>query len=360
MPSDSRERIRQMTITYAPPPTTIGSEDELETLLSQPTLAVRTALMTLDSDLYILGVGGKMGPTLARMAARALQEIDSPYRVYGVARFTNTRLRNQLEGWGVTTIACDLLDRHAIEALPATKNIIYMAGQKFGTTGQAEMIWASNTYIPGLVAARFPTARIVVFSTGNVYPLSPVIGGGLLEDASTEPVGEYANSCVGRERIFEYFSRTQGLRCAIVRLSYAIDLRYGLLLDIAQRVREGTTVPLTMGAVNVIWQGDANARALALLPHCASPPLVVNVSGPETVSVRSVAHQCAKLLGTSPHFEGTEAQTALLIDSARSQALFGYPQVSLEHMIGWTAAWVQRGGSTLNKPTHFDVRDGKY
>lgn len=341
-------------------PVVISSEDELEQVLSEPTSAVREALRTLDSDLYILGVGGKMGPTLALMAARALEQINSPYRVYGVARFSTSSVREKLEAWGIRTIACDLVDRTAVDALPDCRNVIFMVGQKFGTTGQAEMTWASNTYVPALVAARYPHARMVIFSTGNVYPLSAVVGAGLPETAALEPTGEYANSCVGRERMFEYFSRRHGLRCAILRLSYAIDLRYGILVDLARRVHTGEPVPLEMGAVNLIWQGDANARALALLQHCSVPPFVLNVTGPESVSVRRVAERFADLFGKAPVFSGTEALTALLIDSSRSHGLFGYPKVSLDQMITWTAAWVSHGGVTWNKPTHFDVRDGKY
>jgi nucleoside-diphosphate-sugar epimerase len=342
------------------PPAAIDSEEELEQLLSEPTPAVRAALATLDSDLYILGVGGKMGPTLARMAARALHEIKSSYQVYGVARFTDSAVRDKLEAWGVRTIACDLLDPAAVHALPDTRNIIFMAGQKFGTTGQADMTWASNTYVPGLVAARYSNARIVVFSTGNVYPLSPVVEAGVPESGALEPIGEYANSCIGRERLFEYFSRRHGLRCAVIRLSYAIDLRYGILVDLAQRVRSGEPVALEMGVVNLIWQGDANARALALLRHCSVPPLVLNITGPEAVSIRQVAQRLGDLLGRRPVFSGSEAPTALLIDSSRSHGLFGYPRVSLDQMIAWTAGWVSRGGTIWNKPTHFEVRDGKF
>jgi nucleoside-diphosphate-sugar epimerase len=341
-------------------PAVIGSEDELEQLLSEPSAAVRAALATLDSDLYILGVGGKMGPTLARMAARALREMNSPYQVIGIARFSNTAVREMLEVAGIRTVACDLVDRAAVDALPDTRNIIFMAGQKFGTTGQSDVTWAINTYVPGLVAARYPKARIVVFSTGNVYPLSPVVEGGVPESVAQEPIGEYANSCVGRERIFEYFSRRHGLRCAVMRLSYAIDLRYGILVDLAQRVRVGEPVPLEMGVVNVIWQGDANARALALLQYCSAPPFVLNITGPEMMSIRQVAERFGDIFGRRPVFSSTEASTALLIDSSRSHGLFGYPTVSLDQMITWTASWVSRGGTTWNKPTHFEVRDGKY
>jgi nucleoside-diphosphate-sugar epimerase len=235
-----------------------------------------------------------------------------------------------------------------------------MAGQKFGTTGNPAQTWAMNTYLPALVAERFVAARIVVFSTGNVYPLTPVVQGGSLEIDPPAPVGEYASSCLGRERMFEYFSRTLHLRCAIMRLNYAIDLRYGVLLDIAQKVKQGQPVDLSMGAANVIWQGDANAWALALLNHCSSPPFVVNVTGPEIVSVRRAAEQLGERFGVQPIFVGSEAPNALLNNAAQAQRLFGYPRVSLHQMIDWTAAWVEVDGTTLNKPTHFEARDGRF
>lgn len=341
-------------------PVPITTEEELESQLSTPTPAVLDALRTLDSDLYILGVGGKMGPTLARMAARALDELQSPYHVYGVARFSQPGLRERLEAWRVQTIACDLLDRRAVAALPDSRNLIYMAGQKFGTTGNEALTWAMNTYVPALVAERYAQARIVAFSTAGVYDLSPVVWGGLREIDRAEALGEYANSCLGRERIFEYFSRTNGLRCAIVRLSYAIDLRYGVLVDIAQAVKAGRPVNLEMGAVNVIWQGDANAVALGLLAHCAQPPFVVNVSGPGAVAVRRLAEHFGQLFNVRPVFEGQEAPTALIVDSGVAHRLFGYPQVTLNQMVEWVAAWVARDNVTLGKPTHFEVRDGRY
>ncbi len=341
-------------------PAPLTSESDLETLLAAPSAPALAALQHLESDLLILGVGGKMGPTLARMAAQALARIGSPFQVIAVARFSQPALRTKLESWGVKTVACDLLDRNALATLPASRNLIFMAGQKFGTTGAPSQTWAMNSYMPALVAERFTEARIVVFSTGNVYPLTPIAQGGAVESDPPEPVGEYANSCLGRERIFEHFSLTRGLRCAIMRLNYAIELRYGVLLDIAVKVQQGQPVDLSMGTANVIWQGDANAQALALLDHCATPPFVLNVTGPETVSVRRVAERFGQILGVAPHFTGSEAPTALLNNAAKAQRLFGYPRVALDQIIDWTAAWVQAGGVTLNKPTHFESRDGRF
>jgi nucleoside-diphosphate-sugar epimerase len=341
-------------------PTAITSVAELEAILAEPSQAVLSTMKALSSDLLILGVGGKMGPTLAMMAARALTLVRSPHRVIAVARFSQPGTREKLEEQGVHTITCDLLDRTTVTALPNSSNVIFMAGQKFGTTGNPGQTWAMNTLMPGIVAERYTDARIVVFSTGNVYPLMPVVHGGATEDDPPAPVGEYASSCLGRERIFEYFSHTHSLRCAIMRLNYAIDLRYGVLLDIAQRVLNRQPVDLSMGAVNVIWQGDANAQALALLDQCASPPFVLNVTGPETVSVRRLAEQFASKFGVEPLFTGQEAATALLSNAAQAQALFGYPRVGLQQLISWTAAWIQDGGATLNKPTHFETRDGRF
>ena len=336
------------------------SEEELELLLSEPSPAALAALEKLDSDLVILGVSGKMGPTLARMAVRALDQLNSPHRVVGVARFSQPHTRDKLEAWGVQTLACDLLDRAQLGSLPDSGNVIFMTGQKFGTTGNQHMTWAINTYLPALVCERYLDARIVVFSTGNVYPLVPVVAGGPLESEPPAPVGEYAMSCLGRERIFEYFSRKHGLRCAIVRLNYAVEMRYGVLVDIARKVKEEQPIALDMGAANVIWQGDANAQALALLDHCAAPPFVLNVTGPETVSVRRVAEILGRLLDREPRFSGEEAPTALLNNAAKAAQIFGYPKVSLRQMLQWIAAWVQSDGATLDKPTHFETRDGSF
>jgi nucleoside-diphosphate-sugar epimerase len=343
-----------------PLPSTVSSTEQLEELLARPTAPALAALATLDSDLVILGVSGKMGPTLARMARRALDQLHLPYKVYGVARFSQPAVRDALAAHGVEPIACDLLDRNALAALPESQNVIFMAGQKFGTTGNQPMTWAINTYLPALVCERYRDARIVAFSTGNVYPLTPLVEGGSQEGDAVQPVGEYAASCLGRERLFEYFSRTQGLRCAIMRLNYAVELRYGVLVDVAQRVYQRQPVDLTMGAANVIWQGDANGQALAMLPLCSAPPTVLNVTGPETVSIRRVAEQFGRIFGVEPHFTGAESATALLSNAAQSQRYFGYPSVPLDQIVHWIADWVAAGGASLNKPTHFETRDGEF
>ncbi|MEM7125316.1 MAG: NAD(P)-dependent oxidoreductase [Chloroflexota bacterium] len=338
----------------------MNSEAELEEKLSVPPPYVLDTVQNLDSDLLILGVGGKMGPTLARMAARAIEAVGSPHKVVAVARFSQPNLRDKLEAWGIQTIACNLLDRAALVTLPESRNIIFMAGQKFGTSGQQAQTWAINSHMPALIAERFLDACIVVFSTGNVYPLTPVEQGGSLESEPPEPVGEYAMSCLGRERIFEYFSRTKGLRCAIMRLNYAVEMRYGVLLDVATKVHTGEPIDLTMGAANVIWQGDANAQAIGLLDYCNSPPFVLNVTGPETVFVRELAKRFGELFGQSPIFSGEEDPNALLSNATEAQQLFGSPTVTLAQIIEWTAAWIDSGRTTLNKPTHFEARDGRF
>lgn len=341
-------------------PDRIEDVNQLEELLSRPNQTARQGLAGLDSDLLVLGVGGKMGPSLARMAVRTIEELGLPNRVYGVARFSQPGLREELEAAGVETIACDLLDRSALAGLPDSRNVIFMAGQKFGTTGNQSLTWALNSFLPGLVCERYADARIVAFSTGNVYPLTPVALGGSREEDTPAPVGEYAASCLGRERIFEHFSRTGGLRCALMRLNYAVEMRYGVLLDIARKAYRGEPVDVSMGAANVIWQGDANAQALGLLAHCASPAFVLNVTGPETLSVRRTAEEFARIFGVQPRVRGEESPTALLSNSSRAQALFGYPSVPVQRVIEWTAEWVRRDGPTLDKPTHFETRDGNF
>lgn len=341
-------------------PQQVGSDAQLDELLSRPTPPALAGLDRLDGDLVILGVSGKMGPTLARMAVRALEQLGRPYKVYGVARFSRPEVQAELEAVGVIPVACDLLDRAALARLPDSRHVIFMAGQKFGTTGNRHMTWAINTHLPALVCERYIDAAIVAFSTGNVYPLTPVVEGGAQEYDDPQPVGEYAASCLGRERIFEYYSRTQGLRCAIMRLNYAVELRYGVLVDIASKVWTGQPVDVSMGAANVIWQGDANAQALGLLAHCTVPPLVVNITGPETVSVRRVAEHFGRLFGVTPQLIGAESSTALLSNAAQAHAIFGYPTVALDQMLGWIADWIVAGGASLHKPTHFETRDGRF
>jgi nucleoside-diphosphate-sugar epimerase len=301
-----------------------------------------------------------MGPSLVRRASRAAAEAGVGKRITGVARFSDPGVRQSLEQAGIETISADLLEADELAALPDVSNIIYMAARKFGTTGNEHLTWAMNTLLPARVAERFRESRIVAFSTGNVYPLLPVAHGGATEATPTAPVGEYGQSALGRERMFEYFSSRYGTRVTLLRLNYAIDLRYGVLLDIGTKVYEGRHVNLAMGLVNVIWQGDANSVTLRALGLCSSPPTVLNLTGPETLSVRAVASRFGKLFGREPMFEGVEAPTALLSDASRCHRLFGYPEVSAGQMIEWTAEWIRAGGARWDKPTHFEVRDGRF
>ncbi len=327
----------------------ISSEQELDDLLSRPGPGE-----TLDGPLLILGAGGKMGPTLALRAARAGN------RVTAVARFTKDSLRGQLQSAGIETIAADLLEPGALQRLPDAPNVIFMAAMKFGTTGAEHLTWAMNTFLPGLVAERYHRSRIVAFSTGNVYPLVPVDSGGATEQTPVAPVGEYAQSALGRERMFAYGSHRYGTPAVLLRLNYAIDLRYGVLLDIAQKVYARRPVDLRMGHVNVIWQGDANAMCLRSFAHCQSPPLVLNITGPATLSVRALASAFGERFRIAPVFENTEAPTALLNNGAKAIQLLGPPEVPLESMLDWVADWVRSGAPTLGKPTHFEARDGKF
>jgi nucleoside-diphosphate-sugar epimerase len=339
---------------------TISSERQLDDLLSQPGEADARALAALEGDLLILGVAGKMGPSLARRAVRACDAAGVRKRVIGVARFSDPAVEGQLREWGVETIARDLLEPGVLARLPDAPNVIHMAARKFGSTGNEGLTWAMNTFLPGLVAERYRHSRIVAFSSGNVYPLTQVADGGPTESSPTAPVGEYAQSVLGRERMFEYQSLRYGTPVALLRLNYAIDLRYGVLLDIGQRVFERRPVDLRMGHANVIWQGDANSVCLRSFALCQSPPAVLNLTGAETVSVRWAAQRFASRFGIEPVFEGTESATALLSNAARCRTLFGDPAVSVEQMIEWTAAWIGSGGKTWNKPTHFETRDGRF
>ena len=317
-------------------------------------------MTALEGDILILGVGGKMGPTLAKQAKHAIALARIPKRVIGVSRFSTPGVREDLHEAGIETIAVDLLSEDGLQNLPNVQNVILMAGRKFGSTDNESLTWAMNSYMPGRLADKYKNSRLVIFSTGNVYPLTPVSHGGATECLPPAPTGEYAQSCLSRERICTYFSSQFGTPMAILRLNYAIDLRYGILLDIAEKVYTEQPIPLEMGNVNVIWQRDANAVALRAFAHCQSPPLILNVTGPETVSVRYLAGRFGALFNKPPRFEGEEAETALLSNASRCHQLFGYPRVSLEQMIEWTAEWVRIDGTTLRKPTHFEVRDGKF
>ncbi|HWA15713.1 MAG TPA: NAD-dependent epimerase/dehydratase family protein [Gemmatimonadales bacterium] len=336
------------------------TESELEDALSTPTPGVLDTLRRHPGDFVVLGAGGKMGPSLSRMLKRGLEVIGSPARVIAVSRFSSRNLPAWLEQQGVQTHAADLLDPAAVRGLPDAHNVIYMAGQKFGTQGAPSTTWAMNAIVPALVAERYAGVRTVAFSTGNVYPLSPVDSGGPSEGDSVGPVGEYAMSCLARERVFEHFARSRGTPVALVRLNYAIDLRYGVLVDVARKIWTDEPVGLTMGYANVIWQGDANARSIQCLDIADSPATVINLTGAETVSIRYAAVRLGQLLGKHPRFEGSEAGDALLSDASRSFQLFGPLTVDTEQLLGWVAAWIRRGGRLLGKPTKFEARDGRF
>jgi nucleoside-diphosphate-sugar epimerase len=338
----------------------INSEQELEERLSKPTDGAIDSIAKLKGTLLILGIGGKMGPTLARMAKRAADAAGNPLRIIGVSRFSKPELREQLESYGIETIACDLLDPSAMATLPDAENILYMAGWKFGSMGNEEFLWAMNTHLPALVAERYKESKIVAFSTGNVYPYTPVESGGPTEDAPTGPVGEYAQSCLGRERMFQYFSKQYGTPGVIIRLNYSVETRYGVLLDIAQKVYDNKPITLSMGHVNVIWQGDANAQTLQCFGLCASPTRIMNITGPETLTVRWIAQQFGQRFAREPIFEGSEEPTALLNNAAQAKKIFGPPQVSTEQVIDLIAHWIKNGQSIHQKPTHFEGRTGNF
>ncbi|HEY0971195.1 MAG TPA: NAD-dependent epimerase/dehydratase family protein [Gemmatimonadales bacterium] len=352
----------------APAPTDVPWSDEsaLDEWLSRPGDQLPPVLSELGGDVVVLGAGGKMGPSLARMARRALDAAGGDAarrRVYAVSRYAGEQgaaIRRMLDEAGVLTVGADLADREQVAALPDAGNVVFMAGQKFGTRDDPALTWVMNSYVPALCAERYAGARAVVFSTGNVYPLTPVRGGGSREGDAPRPLGEYAMSCLGRERLWEFFAERGDTRVTVVRLSYACALRYGVLTDIARRVWEGEAVDVTMGAVNVIWQGDANRLALLALAHVDTPPLVVNVTGTRTLLVRDLAAAFGERLGRAPVIAGREAPDALLSRTERMRTLLGEPEVDVETLLDWTAGWVRRGGALLDKPTRFEVRDGGF
>jgi nucleoside-diphosphate-sugar epimerase len=330
---------------------------ELEDCLSAPTPETVADLAEVPGDILVLGVGGKMGPTLARMAKRAAPD----KRVIGVARFSDHAVRTGLEAAGVETIACDLLDRRAVEALPKLPNIVYMAAMKFGASGNPALTWAMNVHAPAIVAETFPAARIVAFSTGCVYPFVPVDGGGATEETpAVPPPGDYAWSCLGRERMFEHFSARLSTPGRLIRLNYAIDMRYGVLHDIGAKVRAGQPIDVSMGHVNIIWQGDANAVVLRCLAHTTTPTSPLNVTGSQTLAVRWLAEEFGRRFGRTPQLTGNEAPTGWLNDASRMTAELGPPRVGIDRMLDWTADWLARGMASHGKPTHYEVRDGRY
>lgn len=339
---------------------TIRDEDHLEELLSEPTSGATETLSALDGDVLVLGAAGKMGPTLCHMARRALDAAGSKRKVIAVSRFSDEAAEAKLQAWGVETHAADLLAPRAFEFLPDAPLVLYLAGRKFGSEGDLGLTWAMNTFLPGLVARRYHASRIVAFSTGNVYPLSSPALGGSVESDPPLPVGEYAMSCLGRERIFAYYAQQNVTPTALLRLNYATELRYGVPVDIAGKVWRGEEIDLAMGAVNVVWQGDANAWALQALGAASTPATTLNLAGPETLSVRRIAEFFAKRFDRPALFVGEEAGKALLSNAQTTHARFGYPRVPVQTLLEWIADWTQRGGSTLEKPTHYETRDGRF
>jgi nucleoside-diphosphate-sugar epimerase len=345
-----------MLLTRDSLPQTISDIADLDELLCRPSQALIDDLRKVDGDIMILGVAGKMGPTLAGLAKAAVPE----RRVIGAARFSDPAVKDWLQARGIETIHCDLLDEAAINALPKVQNIVFMAGRKFGAEGDLSLTWAMNSHVPALVAQAFAGSRIVAFSTGCVYPFVPVDGKGAKEDMAPDPPGEYAQSCVGRERMFEYFSKKHSTPGRLFRLYYAIDMRYGVLHDIASKVLQGQPIDVSLGHVNFIWQGDASAQALRCLAHCDTPTSPINVSGHEILAVRDLAAKFGQRFGRAPVIIGKEEPTAWLTDTSQAVKLFGLPIVDTEQLISWTADWVSRSMPSLGKPTKYEVRDGRY
>jgi hypothetical protein len=338
----------------------ITTQEQLEERMSRPSEADIAAMRELKGDVLILGVGGKMGPTLAKLIRRSAEAAGKQTRVIGVARFSDANMPDTLRADGIEPITCDLLERDQLAKLPEAENVIFMAARKFGTTGAEYLSWAINTELPARVADRYRSSRIVCFSSGNVYPLVPAVQGGATEQTHVGPVGEYAQSVLGRERIFEHASHRWGTKVAFLRLNYAIDLRYGVFVDIARTVFEGRPVDLRMPLVNIIWQGDANSVCMRSIAHCSSPPFFLNLTGPETLSIRWIAEQFAARFSLQASFTGEEAHSALLNNAAKCHRLFGYPAVTPDEMMDWVAGWIASGGRLINKPTHFQTKDGKF
>ena len=348
-----------MSTEHLPWPEAVRDEDELEELLARPSAADVAFARTLTDDVMVLGAGGKMGPSLARHVRRALDAVGASRRVVAVARFSEPGLRAASERDGIEAIACDLLDATQVARLPRVGNVLFLAGRKFGSTGRPEVTWMQNVVVPSVVAPHFADSRIVVFSSGNVYPLASPGGPGATELDAVAPVGEYAQTCVGRERVFEHASRERGTPCLLLRLFYAVDLRYGTLVDVARKVHDGEPVELRASHVNAIWQGDANSYAFRGLSLCESPPRPLVVTGPEVVSVRAAAEAFGERFSRPPRFTGVPGP-GLLGDPSLCVSLLGPPEVSLVRLLDWVAAWVERGGRSLGKPTHFEATDGRF
>jgi nucleoside-diphosphate-sugar epimerase len=338
----------------------IDSVEELEDRLASPSVQDQEAAKRLSGDIVILGAGGKMGPSLARRARRASDAAQVKRRVIAVSRFSSPVIACELERSGIETLRCDLLNQEEVPHLPVCENVLFLSGRKFGSSDRPDLTWVMNTVVPANVARHYRGCRIVVFSTGNVYAPVRTSGSGSVETDAPGPVGEYAQSCLARERVFEYYSQQHGTCCVIFRLNYAVDLRYGVPVDIARKVYRGEPVNLSVGWFNAIWQGDANSYALRCLELCACPPTVLNVTGPETISVREVADYYGRAFGREPIFRGEESDHALLSNASLCQAMLGPPEISVETLLRWVAHWVRSGRPTLDKPTKFEVTNGRF
>ncbi|MHC4496167.1 MAG: NAD-dependent epimerase/dehydratase family protein [Planctomycetota bacterium] len=331
-------------------------ESGLEDILSEPTDSTRNALANLSGDVVVLGAGGKMGPTLAMM----LRKASSNRSIYAVSRFSNKAARTGIERTGIKTVEADLLDESQYSRLPDVENVFFLAGMKFGASGNQPLTWAMNSFVPTLAARHYKDSRIVAFSTGNVYPLVDINSGGASEETGPGPIGEYAQSCLGRERMFEYFSQLHGTPITIVRLNYANEPRYGIIVDLATKILNGDPIDLSMGAVNLIWQRDANDYIIRAIALAKSPPAILNVAGPDIVAVRRLVEQIAGILGKEPKFVSRQTETALLSDASYCLSEFGPPLTTLDQMVSMIVEWVASGKKTLNKPTKYDIRDGKF
>ena len=334
--------------------------DQLDDLLSTPDQRVVRTMELMEGDIVVLGVGGKMGPTFARMLRRATELAGRPRRIFGVSRFGSRGLQEKLETWGVETIACDVLDEPSVEQLPDVANVVSMLGYKFGAARNPALTWAMNCYVPAVISRRYRASQITAFSSGNVYGNVAVESGGSVETDVPKPVGEYAFTVLGRERIYEHFSRRQRTPMTLLRLNYATELRYGVLVDLAQQVHRGTPIDLAMGYVNVIWQRDANAMAANALSFTDTPPRILNIAGEEILPVRDVCTEFGRQMNVPVKFVGAEASNALLNKATQNYEELGKPTKSAGEMIAWTARWVMEGGETLGKPTHFASRDGTF
>jgi len=334
----------------------VTDENGLEDILSEPTEATKKIVAGLTGDIVVLGAGGKMGPTLAMMLKKASPD----KRIYAVSRFSDKAARSRIEQAQVETIEADLLDESQYRKLPDVENVFYLAGMKFGSTGNQPLTWALNSFVPALVARHYKDSRIVAYSTGNVYPLVDTTSSGATEQTAPEPIGEYAQSCLGRERMFEYFSELFKTPVTLVRLNYANEPRYGIIVDLTFKILNDEPLDLTMGKVNLIWQRDANDYIIRAISLAKSPPAVLNVTGPDTIPIRRLGEQIGKTLGKKPKFVSREAPSALLSDASYCLNTFGLPQTTIEQMVSMISQWVAAGKKTLNKPTKYDIRDGKF